>query len=320
MKKVIKLVAVILASMTVLACAGSIFMGKYVAEQILYQNKGNDTKGNSIRQLEIWGYNLGNFLENHKGEEFEVTAEDENVVPGTLFKSAICSDKWVVLVHGAGGDRVSTYPLAEEYLKRGYNVIAFDQRGSGDNGDNRVTFGILEAMDVEAVVQYARNELAASTVIVHGQSMGAQTAALYASGVNEDNENVADAVILDSPVPGMERFLRLMFGGGPEGAYAMISNYLIFTSKMYMDVVYHIDVDDGDTISRVKNDNIPTLVIASDKDEVCLPEMVMEVYHNIATDRKAVIHADSAHIEGVIDNPDGYMESVMDFLGQNGLR
>ena len=61
MKKVIKLVAVILASMTVLACAGSIFMGKYVAEQILYQNKGNDTKGNSVRQLEIWGYNLENF-------------------------------------------------------------------------------------------------------------------------------------------------------------------------------------------------------------------------------------------------------------------
>lgn len=320
MKKAMKLVIMILVVMLVLACAGNIFMGKYVAEQILYQNKGNDTKSNSIEQLETWGYNIENFFDKYKGEEFEVLSEDENVVPGTIFKSDIYSDKWVVLVHGAGGDRVSTYPLAEEYLERGYNVIAYDQRGSGDNGDNRVTFGILESMDVEAVVRYAKIELAASTVIVHGQSMGAQTAALYASGVNDDDEDAADAVILDSPVPGMERFLRLVFGGGPEGAYSMISNYLIFTSKRYMDVVYHIDFDDGDTIARVTSDRIPTLVIVSDRDEVCLPEMVMDVYYNIAADNKAVIHVDSAHIEGVIDNPAGYMESVSDFLRQNGLR
>lgn len=317
--KAVKTAAIVLVAMMVLTCAGSILMGKYVAEQILYQNKENDTKSNSIKQLEIWGYNLENFLSKYRGEEFEVTAEDGNVVPGTLFKADISSDKWVVLVHGAGGDRVSTYPLAEEYLARGYNVIAYDQRGSGDNGDNRVTFGILESMDVEAVVRYAQNELAAGTVIVHGQSMGAQTAALYASGVNAGDENAADVVILDSPVPGMERFLRLMFGDGPEGAYSMTSNYLIFTGKLYMKAVYHIDFDDGDTIARVAGDNLPTLVIVSDRDEVCRPEMVMEVFHHIATDNKAVAHADSAHIEGVIDNPAGYMESVTDFLVQNGL-
>ena len=55
----------------------------------------------------------------------------------------------------------------------------------------------------------------------------------------------------------------------------------------------------------------------SDKDEVFLPEQVMQVYDNIACDNKTIYHADSAHIEGVIDDPEGYMDSVESFL--NGL-
>ena len=78
-----------------------------------------------------------------------------------------------------------------------------------------------------------------------------------------------------------------------------------------------IDYDDGDTISVVKNDYIPTMIIVSDKDEVCLPEQVMQVYDNIACENKALYHADSAHIEGIIDDPEAYMNSVESFL--NGL-
>ena len=319
-KKALKIVKVALIVLVLLGIIGSAALGKMIADQVMYQNKDNDTKSNSVKQLvDIWGYDLDGFCAAYTGEEISAVAEDGNTVPGTFFKAD--SDKFVVLVHGAGGDRVSVYPLAEQYLIRGYNVIAIDQRGCGDNEDKKVTFGINESLDVAAMVQYAREELGASEVIAHGQSMGAQTVAIYASNVTPGEVNAADAVICDSPVPGMEYMLRSVFADSDneEDFYNAGTNYMIFVSDIASKLLYKVDYDDADTIAVVANDMLPTMIIRSEKDQVCLPEKVQEVYNNVGTEEKTIMSVDSAHIEGVIDDPEGYMNGVMDFLGTYGL-
>ena len=254
-------------------------------------------------------------MNTYEGTEIKVTAEDGNTVPATYFDNG--SDNLVILVHGAGGDRVSIYPLAEEYIKDGFDVIAIDQRGCGENADDRVTFGINEALDIKAMVKFAREKIKAGKVIVHGQSMGAETVAVYASNVMPGTVEAADAVILDSPVPGMELILKETFGDGDTESF--MAKYLTGTSKAFMKAVNGIDYDDADTINVVKNDKIPTMVIVSDKDKVCLPDQVTQIYDNIACENKAIYHADSAHIEGVIDDPEGYMSSVENFLKNLGI-
>ena len=313
--KLIKGLGITLGVIAFIAVAGSVAMGGYVANKILYQNADNDTQNNSIKQLEKWGYDTEGFMNTYEGVEIKAEAEDGNMVPGTYFDND--SEKCVILVHGAGGDRVCTYPLAEQYIREGFDVIAIDQRGCGTNPDDKVTFGIKEELDIRAMVKYAREELGSDKVIVHGQSMGAQTTAIYASNVTPGSVEAADAVICDSPVPGMELILKEMFGDGDTDSF--LANYLTFTSKAYMKVVNGIDYDDGDTINIVKNDRIPTLVIVSDKDEVCLPNQVEQIYDNIASENKAILHVNSAHIEGIIDDPEGYMKSVDSFLNGVGI-
>ena len=313
--KVIKAAAISLGVIAFIGAAGSFAFGGIIADKILHQNEGKDTHGNSYKQLEVWGYDTEGFEKTYQGTEVSATASDGNVVPGTLYDTG--SDKCVILVHGAGGDRVCVYPLAEGYLKRGYDVIAIDQRGCGENPDDRVTFGIREMLDVEAMVTYAREDLGNREVIVHGQSMGAQTTAVYASNTVPGTSGAADAVICDSPVPGMELILKEMFGDGDTKSFAAV--YLTGTSKIFMKLINGIDYDDADTASVVANDNIPTLVICSDRDEVCLPEQVCGVYDNIACGNKEILHFDSAHIEGIIDDPEGYMNGVEDFLNNAGL-
>lgn len=313
--KIIKGLGITLGVIAFIGVAGSIAMGGYIADRILYQNREEDTHDNSIKQIEVWEYDTEKFMNTYTGVEIKATAEDGNMVPATYFDND--SGKCVILVHGAGGDRVSTYPLAEQYIEDGFDVIAIDQRGCGDNADDKVTFGIHEALDVKAMVKFAREELKEDKVIVHGQSMGAQTTAIYASTVTPGTVEAADAVICDSPVPGMELILKEMFGDGDVDSFMAV--YLTGTSKMFMKAVNGIDYDDGDTISVVKNDYIPTMIIVSDKDEVCLPEQVMQVYDNIACENKALYHADSAHIEGIIDDPEGYMNSVESFLNGVGI-
>ena len=317
MKKIVKGLGIAAGVIAGLALAGSVGMGGFVAGKILNMNEGADTHDNSLKQLEVWSYDIDGFNAAYQGTDVEAVAEDGNKVPGTFFDQE--GDKCVILVHGAGGDRVCIYPLAEGYLKDGYDVIAIDQRGCGSNPDPHVTFGINEALDVKAMVKYAREELGSSEVIVHGQSMGAQTTAIYAASVKAGESDAADAVICDSPVPGMELILREMFGEDMGGMDSAPVNFLIGTSKLYMKVFNHIDYDDADTIAIASNIEIPVMIIASNKDEVCLPDQVKLIYDNIASENKELLCVDSAHIEGIIDDPEGYMNSVESFLQDKGL-
>ena len=317
MKKITKAAVITLSVLATLSIGGSIVTGGLISDKILHQNKDKNTSDNSIKQLEIWGYDIDDFNKTHSGTEITAKAEDGNTVPATLFDGE--GNKCVILVHGAGGDRVCTYPLAEQYIEDGYDVIAIDQRGCGKNEDDKVTFGIHELRDVKAMVTYARETLDESEVIVHGQSMGAQTTALYAADVVPGEIDAADAVICDSPVPGMELILRLMFGESKENAYSAMTNYLIFTSKNFMKTFDKVDFDDGDTIAKASEIKIPVMIIVSDRDEVCLPEYVEEIYGNITAEKRELVHVDSEHIMGVIDDPEGYMESVESFLSDAGL-
>lgn len=313
--KILKVSGITLGIIALLFVVGSFALGGYIADKILHQNAGKDTHDNSLKQMEQWGYDAAAFEDAYKGTDIKVQAEDGNEVPATYYNNN--SGKCVILVHGAGGDRACVYPLAEQYLMRGYDVIAIDQRGSGVNPDDRVTFGINESLDVKAVVAYARNELSETQVIVHGQSMGGQTVAVYASNVTPGSAETADAVIFDSPVPGMELVLKEMFGDGDVDSFT--ARYLTFTSKVFMRLINGINYDDADTIEIVKNDVIPTLVIVSDQDSVCLPDQVEKIYENVAAADKAILHFDSAHIEGVIDYPEEYMNQVTEFLTSAGL-
>lgn len=315
--RLIKGTVITVSILAALAIGGSIVMGGVISDRILHQNEGKNTSENSIKQLELWGYDIDAFNAKYTGVEVRAEASDGNTVPGTLFEQG--SDTCVILVHGAGGDRVSAYPLAEGYLEDGFDVIAIDQRGCGANEDDRVTFGINEALDVEAMVAYARESLNYEKVVVHGQSMGAQTTVIYASNITPGESGAADAVICDSPVPGMELMLRLMFGDGEEGAYSPVTNFLIGTSKTFMNTFERIDWDDADTIAAASGIEVPVLIIVSDRDEVCLPQYVEQIYGNITSEGSAILHVDSAHIEGIIDDADGYMDSVGNFLTSVGV-
>ncbi|MBQ3852830.1 MAG: alpha/beta fold hydrolase, partial [Lachnospiraceae bacterium] len=252
-KKIVKALIITLAVIIVLAAGGSLFLGSYIAEQILLQNADKDTHDNSLKQLEVWGYDTEAFLASYEGTDITATAEDGNEVPGTYY--GFGNDKCVILVHGAGGDRYCVAPVAEKYFANGYDVIAIDQRGSGVNPDEKVTFGINEQLDVKAMVVKARTELGYDTVIVHGQSMGGQTTALYAANVTPGTTEAADAVILECPVPGMELILKEMFGDGDTESFT--AKYFVGTSKLMMGIRYGIDYDDGDTIALASNIEIP---------------------------------------------------------------
>ncbi|MBP3543160.1 MAG: alpha/beta fold hydrolase [Lachnospiraceae bacterium] len=318
-----------------IAAAGiglSLFIGQQVAHGLLYMNAGNDTKGNSIRQLEAWGYDLESFQTTYIGEDFTLEASDGVTVPVTYYPAVTESSQRgtelpeqpeqpdnaeeskkpvVILVHGAGGDRVSVAPLAELYLEQGYQVLTYDQRGHGDNSDDKVSFGYFEARDVACLVDYAAEVLGADQIIVHGQSMGGATTALYAA--TEHAREHVDSVILDAPVDSMEHMFRGVWAE-MEGSEDIPTDYVVACGDLYLRLFYGFSFDDANTIARMKDNQVKTLVILCEKDNICLPESMEQLYNNIDTDNKALMRVESEHIEGAIDDPEGYIHGVLDFI------
>ena len=189
-------IAVIIVLLAAAALGFSYFFGSQVVKGLFYQNDGNDTKNNSIMQLEEWNYDLNHFTETYTEEIFTLEASDGNTVPATFFGNDQNKDKnTAILIHGAGGDHVFTYPLAEMYLNNDWNVVTFDMRGHGDNESPLVTFGYLERLDVEAMVDFVREHAGTKQLVVHGQSMGGAVTGMYAI-TDHARENI-DAVIMD---------------------------------------------------------------------------------------------------------------------------
>ena len=296
--------------MLTILLAGAAFTGKMVCDGILNQNAGVDTKQNSIGQLAKWGFDRETFHETYQGTDFEIASVDGNTIPGTCYRSAQETGKWVILVHGAGGDRECMIPLVGPYLEKGYHVLTYDQRGHGDNSDRRVSFGIFEKRDVRALVDYVRAELDAEMVILHGQSMGAQTAALYAA--TEHGTASLDALILDSPVPGLEWLMTQMFL--EDGCTQAQTQAILTCGRIYSRIVAGMRFEDGDTIAQARKITVPCMVILSEKDNVSLPDEVEQLYDNLGSSDKLLMRVDSRHIEGVIDDPEQYFNGVFQFL------
>jgi uncharacterized protein len=103
----------------------------------------------------------------------------------------------VILVHGHASNKNALLPLAE-VLHADYNIVLFDLRNHGQSFGTQTTGGVLERLDLEAVVAWLAATHAPPQVAVLGSSMGgiAATSAV-ASGLP------VQALILDSTPAGV---------------------------------------------------------------------------------------------------------------------
>lgn len=84
----------------------------------------------------------------------------------------------IVLAHGLGGSGLLMQGHAEFLREAGYNLLLLDLRAHGRSEGNTSTYGVLEAHDVAAAVEYlrSRGDIDADKIGVLGISLGAQAA------------------------------------------------------------------------------------------------------------------------------------------------
>ena len=167
------------AAAAILGLAGVVaLIGEYGHRQITHAHR-NDFRDDPGR----WGM--------APAEEIDLIARDGVRLHSWLFcaPGAMAS---VVVLHGHGGNKHTTLPLAR-MLYPEYNVLLLDHRGHGESDGVRTTIGYEERLDVHAAVDLLEAR-GMGPVGIFGMSMGGATAILAAA---EDPRIVA--VVADSP-------------------------------------------------------------------------------------------------------------------------
>ena len=108
------------------------------------------------------------------------TLDEQTMLSGWFFPSKGQALSTVILVHDQGKNRLQ-FDLASPDLYRhlteqGLNVLAFDQRNSGQSDGDLSGFGYAEWVDVLAAIQYARKNAATTNVMLYGFGTGVSAA------------------------------------------------------------------------------------------------------------------------------------------------
>ena len=165
-----------------------------------------------------------------------------------------------------------------------YDVLSLDFRGHGKSG-GFFTFASKELLDLDAVVNYAKNY---SKIHLAGFSLGAGLALIYAA----KNSNI-DKVISVSPYTDFSKIENHMW---KKEAWA--ETFKKFELMRFLsirpDIIPRKKIKPVDIIKEVKS---PTLFVAGSKDPTVYPRHTEELYNKAECEKEFKLYKDGIHAE-----------------------
>ena len=243
--------------------------------------------------------------------EIESTLDGHKIPADYMLADGDKNNDTVILVHGLGGNRLSLYPIAQIYLQYGYNVIAYDQRSSGENTALYTTGGYWESKDLLDYIQYIDGIIDQGKKIgVWGTSFGGATVGI-ALGDEMANNRLAFAV-LDCPMSNIEYMIR-------EEIKTMDldvpMDFLIGMGNIMTKLKLSFTYDDMNVVPYISKTKVPVLILNSKADTLTPYFMGEELYKAIEHDQKKLFTVeDSKHADIFFDYQESYRNELLNFL------
>jgi len=244
---------------------------------------------------------------NFPAEIWTLTSFDGFTLHATFYKPAIESHDWAILVHGYGRDQTFANDYAEEYLKRGYNVLTPDLRGCGTSEGVYLTMGAFESQDVFDWAEKILEVDKSARIVLHGVSMGAATVMMTAALEPKNLVAVVEDCGYTSAYEMFTAQLDKIFGL-PE-----------FPIMPIVDVVSKIKtgvaISDAAPIKSVEKISAPILFIHGDADKLVPYEMMNRLFDAAKSPIKEKFTVTGAgHADSKSSNPAVYFDKVFNFI------
>lgn len=206
----------------------------------------------------------------------------------------------VLLVHGMGGNRLSTLPRARLLLAAGFSVLLIDLQAHGETPGEHITLGWRESDDVRAAVEWLRERGPARRIGVIGVSLGG------ASFLLGEAPPQVDALVLEAVHPRLRRAVENRVGR----AFAPL---LLAQIEPRLGV----PISKLNPIRRLPDVDAPVLVVGGDRDTDTTEAETRALFDAAREPKELWIVRGAAHEDFSRVDPDGYRRHVIEFLSRN---
>lgn len=314
-RKKLKIVLICFAVLLVILFLGmSYFIGVQVFDNSTQLVTNESTSGVEASFWEKYQMDYEEFTDRYRIEEIKIKSSfDGHIIPGDYIYCENADGKdWntVILVHGLGGNRYSNYPLAEYFLGRGYNVITYDQRSSGENTAQYTTFGYWEKYDAGDMACYAAENAPEKQIGFWGTSFGGATVGLALA--DEKMNDLVDFAVLDCPVSSMESMVETELENMEIGIPV---KYMVFCGNIINKQKLGFSYAEADVPDAAANTKVPLLIINSKADTLTPYFMGKDIYDAVKQEKKQIWTVeDSRHADVWLDYNEEYCARVDKFL------
>lgn len=226
------------------------------------------------------------------------------------------SNKTIILIHGLYQNRSRSLSYVNIYRQQGFNILLIDLRGHGES-EGIITWGKSEVSDIDAWCNYLRDTQGQKIIGIQGVSLGGAFLLLH-SGLSA---HPADFYVEDSSYSD----LKSLYYNHLHSLIQLPNNsslldILWFYSQVCM--YWHTGATLGELspLEAVKNTSAPILFLHGDADTL-IPVSNVDDLYNACNSAKKQIHVfkNSTHAQAITENHDEYVQTIDDFLRQNGF-
>ena len=225
------------------------------------------------------------------------------------FSPAGKNNRWAILVHGYGRDGTFAYDYAEEYLKRGWNVLVPDLRAAGESGGEFITMGALESRDVFDWAKKISADNPDAKIIFHGVSMGAATVLMTAALEPKNLCAVVEDCGYTSAYEMFAAQLKKIFG---------LPEYPVMPcANIVCKIKTGVKISDAAPLEVVDKIKVPILFIHGDADGLVPFEMMNRLFDKAAAPKEKFVVEGAGHADAKRKNPAAYFDRVFAFLDKS---
>ena len=220
------------------------------------------------------------------------------------------TNKTIVVAHGYQGSHYTMAPYIRMFHEQGYNVLAPDDRGSGQSSGRYVTFGYPDSRDYLGWLDQVIDKNGENSQIgLFGVSMGGATVMMM-SGLNLPPQ--VKAIVEDCGYDTVANELAFQL----KQQFNMPKEPLITLSLWLAEFRVGHNFKKGSSVEALRNNKLPIFFINGQDDKFVPTEMVYKNYHATQGKKQLWVTHDTKHADSQKNYPQQYRKKVGAFFNK----
>jgi len=198
---------------------------------------------------------------------------------GWLFRGPGKRRGTVIYLHGSADNRASGVYIAERFLKRGFDALAYDSRAHGESDGDACTYGYFEKEDLRKALDL----LTVKPVVAIGVSLGGAVALQAAAEDSRIAAVVAVATFSDIRTVAAERAPFVASRANIDAAFRLAEQQAGFKA------------DDASPVKAAERIRVPVLLIHGQLDHETFPQHSERVLAALHGEKRLLLAPDAGH-------------------------